>query len=155
MLSREKYRQEAVTRDATKQITYQSVDGSKFKVAQDTELCFKSYIIRVNPYGAVTNRHSPSPFCISIHSAYFVCYSYALYDLCAHTSLMDELRDKAIKEIGTNGWTHSSLLRLRKMDSFLKESGRSNAISIVSFQRLVLALIRLSNGFTIPAGTQI
>jgi cytochrome P450 len=80
---------------------------------------------------------------------------HALYDLCAHPPLMDELRDEAIKEIGTNGWTHSSLLRLRKMDSFLKESGRTNAAGIASFQRLVLAPIRLSNGFIIPAGTHI
>jgi len=80
---------------------------------------------------------------------------HALYDLCAYPETMDELREEAIKEIGANGWTNNSLLRLRKMDSFLKESGRTNSAGIVSFQRLVLSPILLSNGFKIPAGTHI
>ncbi|KAI1803205.1 cytochrome P450 [Daldinia bambusicola] len=77
------------------------------------------------------------------------------YDICAHPEFMEELRAEAIEEIGANGWTETSLLRLRKMESFLKESGRTNSAGVVSFQRLVLSPIRLSNGFTIPAGTHI
>lgn len=80
---------------------------------------------------------------------------HALYDLCAHPESMEELREEATKVLGTYGWTHTSLLRLRKMESFLKESGRTNSAGIVSFQRLVLSPITLSNGFTIPAGTHI
>ena len=80
---------------------------------------------------------------------------HALYDLCAHSDSMEELREEAIKEFGTYGWTNTSLLRLRKMESFLKESGRTNSAGIVSFQRLVLSATPLSNGFTIPAGTHI
>ncbi|KAK7746792.1 hypothetical protein SLS53_001980 [Cytospora paraplurivora] len=80
---------------------------------------------------------------------------HAFYDLCAHPESIEELRGEAVKEIGTSGWTNSSLLRLRKMDSFLKESGRINSAGIVSFQRFVLFPINLSNGFTIPAGTHI
>ncbi|KAF3059495.1 Ent-kaurene oxidase [Daldinia childiae] len=78
-----------------------------------------------------------------------------LYDICAHPEFMEELRAEALEEIDANGWTETSLLRLRKMESFLKESGRINSAGIVSFQRLVLAPITLSNGFTIPAGTHI
>lgn len=80
---------------------------------------------------------------------------HALYDLCAHPESMEGLREEAIKEIVTNGWTNSSLLRLLRMESFLKESGRTNSAGIVSIQRLVLSPIPLSNGFTIPAGTHI
>ncbi|KAI1410582.1 cytochrome P450 [Hypoxylon sp. FL1857] len=80
---------------------------------------------------------------------------HAIYDLCAYPESMEELREEAIKEIGTNGWSNSSLLRLPKMESFLKESGRTNSAGIVSFQRLVLSPIPLSNGFTIPTGTHI
>lgn len=80
---------------------------------------------------------------------------HAIYDLCAHPEHMEELRDEAIKEIGTNGWTEGSLLKLRKMESFLRESGRTNSAGIVSFQRLVLSPISLSNGYTIPGGTHI
>ncbi|KAI8957377.1 cytochrome P450 [Daldinia sp. FL1419] len=78
-----------------------------------------------------------------------------LYDICAHPEFMEELRTEALQEIGANGWTETSLLRLRKMESFLKESGRTNSAGVVSFQRLVLSPITLSNGFTIPAGTHI
>lgn len=78
-----------------------------------------------------------------------------LYDICAHPEFLEELRAEALEEIGANGWTETSLLRLRKMESFLKESGRTNSAGVVSFQRLVLAPITLSNGFTIPAGTHI
>ncbi|KAI0424551.1 cytochrome P450 [Xylaria sp. FL1042] len=80
---------------------------------------------------------------------------HALYDLCAHPELVEELREELIRELGASGWTHNSLLRLRKMESFLKESGRTNSAGIVSFQRLVLLPTPLSNGYTIPAGTHI
>ncbi|KAI0546145.1 cytochrome P450 [Xylaria curta] len=80
---------------------------------------------------------------------------HALCDLCAHPDLIEELREEAIREISANGWTHGSLLRMFKLDSFLKESGRTNPAGIVSFQRLVLSPICLSNGFTIPASTHI
>ncbi|KAI0401753.1 cytochrome P450 [Xylaria palmicola] len=80
---------------------------------------------------------------------------HALYDLCAHPSLIGELREEVIRETSANGWTYGSLLRMCKMDSFLKESGRTNPAGIVSFQRFVLSPILLSNGFTIPAGTHI
>ncbi|KAI1758253.1 cytochrome P450 [Xylaria castorea] len=90
----------------------------------------------------------------AMHSSAVIAI-HALYDLCTHPELMEELREEVVKEIGANGWTHSSLLRLRRMESFLKESGRSNSAGIVSFQRLVLSPIPLSNGFTIPAGTHI
>lgn len=78
-----------------------------------------------------------------------------LYDICAQSDFIQELRAEALQEIGTHGWSNTTLLRLRKMDSFLKESGRMNSADLVSFQRLVLAPTRLSNGFTIPAGTHI
>ncbi|KAI1359992.1 cytochrome P450 [Xylaria arbuscula] len=80
---------------------------------------------------------------------------HALYDLCAHPELAEELRDELVRELGPRGWNHNSLLRLRKMESFLKESGRTNSAGIVSFQRFVLLPIPLSSGYTIPAGTHI
>lgn len=80
---------------------------------------------------------------------------HAVYDLCAHPETMRDLREEARSVLGTHGWTHAALLRLHRMESFLKESGRANSAGIVSFQRLVLAPVRLSNGFVIPAGTHI
>lgn len=80
---------------------------------------------------------------------------HAVYDLCAHPETMRDLREEARAVLSAHGWTHAALLRLHRMESFLKESGRANSAGIVSFQRLVLSPIRLSNGFVIPAGTHI
>ncbi|KAF1949864.1 cytochrome P450 [Byssothecium circinans] len=80
---------------------------------------------------------------------------HVLYDLCAHPASMADLCAEAEAEIISGGWTLATLLRLRKMESFLKESGRVNSAGVVSFQRLVLKPIRLSNGFTIPENTHI
>lgn len=80
---------------------------------------------------------------------------HVLYDMCADPEFMEELRAEAIQEIGANGWSNASLLRLHKMESFLKESGRNNSAGLVSFQRFILKDITLSNGFKIPAGTHI
>ncbi|RYP04373.1 hypothetical protein DL765_010213 [Monosporascus sp. GIB2] len=80
---------------------------------------------------------------------------HVLYDICADLELMEELRAEALEEVGANGWSSTSLLRLHKMESLLKESGRINSAGVVSFQRLVLIPIRLSNGLLIPAGTHI
>lgn len=78
-----------------------------------------------------------------------------IYDICAQPDFMEELRAEALQEIGAHGWSYATLLKLRKLDSFLKESARMNSPGLVLFQRLVLAPIRLSNGFTIPAGTHV
>lgn len=80
---------------------------------------------------------------------------HVFYDICAHPEFMEELREEAEAEIRSGGWTIATLLKLRKMESFLKESGRVNSAGVVSFQRFVLKPIRLSNGFTIPANTHI
>ncbi|KAK8092856.1 cytochrome P450 [Apiospora kogelbergensis] len=80
---------------------------------------------------------------------------HALYDICANAEFKEELRAEAVEEMGKNGWSYKSMLRLHKMDSFLRESGRVNSAGVVSFQRLTLAPIRLSNGFLVPAGTHI
>lgn len=80
---------------------------------------------------------------------------HVFYDLCAHPEFMEELRSEIVEEVRVGGWTTTTLLKLRKMESFLKESGRANSAGVVSFQRFVLAPIRLSNGFTIPANTHI
>jgi cytochrome P450 len=80
---------------------------------------------------------------------------HALYDLCAQPDSIAALRAEVEAEISSGGWTMAAQLRLPKMESFLKESGRMNSAGIMSFQRLTLKPIQLSNGFTIPANTHI
>jgi hypothetical protein len=96
---------------------------------------------------------------------------HALYDLCAMPEFIEPLREEirvALLEEG--GWTLAMIQRLKKLDSFLKESQRINHpglcewkmalhlsapsdIIAVSFNRKVLKPVHLSDGTVLPAGT--
>lgn len=80
---------------------------------------------------------------------------HAVYDLCAHPETMLDLREEVRAVLGAHGRTYAALLRLHRMESFLKESGRQ-----LGRHRLVPASrdvphSRLSSGFVILAGTHI
>ena len=47
-----------------------------------------------------------------------------LYDLAAHPEYVQPMREEVEKILGHEGWTKSSVLKLRKLDSFIKESQR-------------------------------
>lgn len=50
-----------------------------------------------------------------------------LYDLCAHPEYIPELREEVAEAIATEGgWQKTTLTRMRKLDSFMKESQRLN-----------------------------
>ncbi|KAM5442855.1 putative ent-kaurene monooxygenase [Microsporum ferrugineum] len=66
----------------------------------------------------------------SIHTT-TMSTAHSLYDLCAHPEYFDELRQEAydvMKEDG--GWKKTTLNKMRKLDSFLKESQRVNPPSL-------------------------
>ena len=48
----------------------------------------------------------------------------AMLDLVANLDIVQPLRDEIIQVIGNDGWSKTSLYRLRLMDSFVKESQR-------------------------------
>lgn len=51
----------------------------------------------------------------------------ALYDLCAHPEYIQELREEVAEAIAVEGgWQKTTLTRMRKLDSFMKESQRVN-----------------------------
>lgn len=114
------------------------VEGSKGKDAQPEKIVLRILFL------IVAAMHTSAITAIHV-----------LYDLVAQPAFLAELRAEAASEIASGGWTLATLLRLRKMESFLKESGRVNSAGVVSFQRLVLKPITLSNGYTIPANTHI
>ncbi|KAL4799280.1 putative cytochrome P450 [Aspergillus venezuelensis] len=80
-----------------------------------------------------------------------------LYDLCAAPGYIQPLRDEIAKERAeSNGiLDKAALARLEKLDSIMKESQRFNPLLLVTFERLVTRPYTLSDGFQIPAGTQI
>ncbi|KAF3480659.1 P450 monooxygenase No.2 [Arthroderma uncinatum] len=89
----------------------------------------------------------------SIHTT-TMSTAHSLYDLCAHPEYFDELLQEAydvVKEDG--GWKKTTLNKMRKLDSFLKESQRVNPPSLLAFNRIVQTPLTLSDGTHLPKGT--
>ncbi|KAJ5703643.1 hypothetical protein N7493_011568 [Penicillium malachiteum] len=76
-----------------------------------------------------------------------------MYDLAAYPEYIQPLRDEIAAMIAEDGiLKKSSLLKLKLMDSVMKESQRIHPVSLTSLNRLTLQEIPLSNGTVIPKG---
>jgi ent-kaurene oxidase len=82
----------------------------------------------------------------------------AVFDLAARPEylqpLRDELRDVRAAE-SSPYLTKTSMPKLRKLDSFLKESSRLNPISLLSMRRKILQPITLHDGTLLEPGMRI
>ncbi|KAK2594826.1 hypothetical protein QQS21_007454 [Conoideocrella luteorostrata] len=82
--------------------------------------------------------------------------SHFIYDLCAYPQYIEPLRDEIIQTLREDGgFKKTTLHKLRKMDSFLKESQRMNPPLVLSFQRIVKTPLTLKDGAKIPTGTHL
>lgn len=101
---------------------------------------------------------------VSIHSTSSTM-TFALFHLATYPEHIQPLREElenVIKEDGlatdANGHaylTKSTFAKLRKLDSFLKESQRCSPLLLVTGARTVLKDYTFSDGTTLPKGTQI
>ncbi|OQD60165.1 hypothetical protein PENPOL_c027G03353 [Penicillium polonicum] len=76
-----------------------------------------------------------------------------VYDLAAYPEYIQPLRDE-IRAVAVEDGVlkKTSLLKLKLMDSVMKESQRTNPLSLTSMNRLALKQIALSDGTVIPKG---
>jgi cytochrome P450 len=81
-------------------------------------------------------------------------FTNALYNLAAHPEYVAPMREEVEAVIEADGWTKVSMGKMRKVDSFIKESQRL-AQGEVSMNRKVMKDFTFSNGITLPAGTAI
>ncbi|KAF9453726.1 cytochrome P450 [Macrolepiota fuliginosa MF-IS2] len=79
--------------------------------------------------------------------------THALYDLAIHPEYAKPMREEAKPIIAEDGWTKAAMHRMRKIDSFLKESQRLNSVGSMLMSRKALQDWKLSDGTLIPAGT--
>ncbi|OIW23840.1 cytochrome P450 [Coniochaeta ligniaria NRRL 30616] len=81
----------------------------------------------------------------------------AFYNLAAHPQLVPELRQEIQTVLAEHGnqFTSPALQKMKKLDSFLKETLRLHPNAMVSFRRKVLKPITLSSGQVIPAGVML
>ncbi|ROW10379.1 hypothetical protein VMCG_02000 [Cytospora schulzeri] len=80
----------------------------------------------------------------------------AFYSAAAMPEIIPELREEireVLREHGT--FTTQALQKMKKLDSFLRETMRYYPLSWTSFSRKVLKTFTLSNGQVIPAGCSI
>ncbi|PWY96731.1 putative cytochrome P450 [Aspergillus sclerotioniger CBS 115572] len=79
-----------------------------------------------------------------------------LYDLCAHPEYQDELRQEVQDAIEADGgWRKTTLLRMRRLDSFMKESQRMHPPSLMGYKRKIIEATQLSDGLHLPAGAHV
>lgn len=79
-----------------------------------------------------------------------------IYDLCHRPEYIAPLRQEIEEVLDQYGsFTRQALLKLYKLDSFMKESQRHNPLLMCTFERVITADYRLSDGFLIPKGTTI
>lgn len=84
--------------------------------------------------------------------------THAIFDLCVMPEYIEPLRSEAKTALAEeNGeWKFSTIKRLRRLDSFLKESQRVNQSTFLGFDRKVMSPIELSDGKTVlPQGASI
>lgn len=82
-----------------------------------------------------------------------MAFTQGVYDLAVHPEYVKELREEAETVIAEEGWTKVALQKLRKIDSFLKESHRLNGGTSLVMSRKTLKAWTLSDGTVIPPGT--
>ncbi|ODM14966.1 hypothetical protein SI65_09718 [Aspergillus cristatus] len=77
-----------------------------------------------------------------------------LYDLCQYAEdCVPVLREEITRIIAENGLTLASINKMKKLDSFLKESQRINHPGTLAFNRKVVKPITLSNGVGLAPGS--
>ncbi|PMD22793.1 cytochrome P450 [Hyaloscypha hepaticicola] len=99
-------------------------------------------------------RHQLSFSFAAIHTTTHTLYN-ILFDLAAMPQYQHELREELKRVLkGCGGdLTQGDLIKLRKMDSFMRESQRFNPTNVVVPMRLTVEPLTLSTGQIIPAGT--
>ncbi|KIL61336.1 hypothetical protein M378DRAFT_166987 [Amanita muscaria Koide BX008] len=81
--------------------------------------------------------------------------THVLYDLATRPEYVQPMRDEVEVMIQEEGWSKSAIGKMRKLDSFIKESLRLSNFFFFTMQRKVMKDFTFSNGVTIPAGNTI
>lgn len=77
-----------------------------------------------------------------------------LYDILAHPEYLPEIMEEVQQTLKESPqWTKQSLAKLRKLDSFMKESQRLNPAGLVTVNRSTVVPYTFSDGLRLPANT--
>ncbi|KAF9008808.1 cytochrome P450 [Cyathus striatus] len=84
-----------------------------------------------------------------------MAFTHILYDLAVYTQYVPTMREEVEAVIAEDGWTKVSMGKMRKLDSFIKESSRLAGAAALLMNRKIVRDFTFSNGLFIPAGTHI
>ncbi|KAF9233509.1 cytochrome P450 [Melanogaster broomeanus] len=80
-------------------------------------------------------------------------FTQALFRLAANPQYVQPLREEVESIVETEGWSKASLVKMRKIDSFLRESQRMEGMGSASIARKAMKDFTFSDGTVIPKGT--
>ncbi|KAM5542434.1 hypothetical protein V8D89_003893 [Ganoderma adspersum] len=80
-------------------------------------------------------------------------FTHTLYNLAAYTQYIAPLREEVESVVAAEGWSKASIGKMRKLDSFFKESMRLSDGSFLNLFRKAVKDVTLSDGTRIPKGT--
>ncbi|KAI1470986.1 cytochrome P450 [Daldinia caldariorum] len=80
--------------------------------------------------------------------------AHVMYDLCAYPGYLEQIREELLSVLRSHGGWHKSIIpKMRKLDSFMKESQRLNPPALIAFNRIARVPLELSDGTKLPPGT--
>ncbi|KAE9389794.1 cytochrome P450 [Gymnopus androsaceus JB14] len=92
---------------------------------------------------------------VEVAAIHTTAFCSTLYELTAHPEVIEPLREEIETVVKESGWTKEGISKMRKLDSFLKETLRFSGNVGLSVSRKVLQDFTFSNGTTVPAGVTI
>ncbi|KAF9237105.1 cytochrome P450 [Melanogaster broomeanus] len=90
---------------------------------------------------------------LTVNFAAIHSFTQALFNLAANPQYIQPLREEVESIVDTEGWSKGALAKMRKIDSFLKESQRFEGMGCVIMSRKAMKDFTFSNGTVIPKGT--
>ncbi|KAF8844224.1 cytochrome P450, partial [Paxillus ammoniavirescens] len=106
-----------------------------------------------DPQGSKTSVKDLTLRILTLNFAAIHCLTQALYTLAANPQYMQPLREEVESIVGTHGWSKEALVKMRKIDSFLKESQRMEGVGVVGITRKAMKDFTFSDGTVLPKGT--
>ncbi|KAG5634812.1 hypothetical protein H0H81_000706 [Sphagnurus paluster] len=88
----------------------------------------------------------------AIHTSTMTFY-HALFYLAEHPEYMEPMREEIEEVVDREGWTHSAVKQMFKVDSFIKESQRLNTLGCLVMDRVACHPVTFPDGTYIPKGT--
>ncbi|KAI0731494.1 cytochrome P450 [Fomitopsis betulina] len=90
----------------------------------------------------------------AIHTS-SISFTQAILLLAAHPQYVEPLREEVEAVVREEGWTKAAINKMRRTDSFLKETARLLGLGAKSMTRKALQDYTFADGTFIPAGTTI